>query len=206
MRAWCEVRGLTVHAVIIDPGVSASIGFRDRPGGARASAMIEAGEAGVIVACKLDRLFRDCADCLRVTEEWDRIGVAVHLLDLGGQAIDTRTATGRFFLTVMAAAAEMERNLIRERTKTALAFKKASGACVGGVPLGMRRAAAERGRLEPDPEERRAIDRIHELAAEGLGCRRIADRLNHEGWPSRGSAWQRTTVHAIMQSGPRREA
>ena len=54
-------------------------------------------------------------------------GVALHIIDLGGNAIDTTSAAGRFMLVVLAGAAEMERNLIRERTKSALAVKRANG-------------------------------------------------------------------------------
>ena len=59
------------------------------------------------VQTKLDRLFRNCQDCLQVTALWDRLGISLHLIDLGGQAIDTSSAMGRFFLTVMGGAAEI---------------------------------------------------------------------------------------------------
>ena len=68
------------------------------------------------MACKLDRLFRDAADCLNVTKHWDKRNIALHLIDVGGQTIDTSSSMGRFFLTMMAGVAEMERNLIRDRT------------------------------------------------------------------------------------------
>jgi hypothetical protein len=51
-------------------------------------------------------------------------------------AINTRTATGRFFLTMAGAFAEMERGLIGERTSSALQHKKAGGARLGGMPFG----------------------------------------------------------------------
>ncbi|MGH7459665.1 MAG: recombinase family protein [Pseudomonas sp.] len=75
-------------------------------------------------------------DCQGTTKAWDRAGVALHLIDLGGQALDTSSAMGRFFLTVMAGAAELERGLIRERTSTALQHKKANGTKLGMPRLG----------------------------------------------------------------------
>ena len=63
--------------------------------------------------------------------------IALHLVDLGGQTLDTSSAMGRFFLTVMAGAAELERNLIRERTSEAMSYVKSQGLKTGGdVPYG----------------------------------------------------------------------
>ena len=95
-----------------------------------------------MIAYKLDRLFRDCADCLTVTAAWDKKAIALHLVDLGGQTLDTSSAMGRFFLTVMAGAAELERNLIRERTSEAMGYVKSQGHKTGGdVPYGYTVAA-----------------------------------------------------------------
>lgn len=76
------------------------------------------------MALKLDRLFRDAEDALHQTKAWDKAGIALHLVDMGGQTLNTATAMGRFFLNMMAGFAELERNLIAERTATALAHKK----------------------------------------------------------------------------------
>jgi DNA invertase Pin-like site-specific DNA recombinase len=58
-------------------------------------------------------------DCLENVELWDKRGIGLHIVDLGGSSIDTRSPTGRFMLTVMAAAAELERGMIAQRTSTA---------------------------------------------------------------------------------------
>src|SRR6266576_5058844 len=70
---------------------------------------------------KLDRLFRDAEDALRQTKAWDRTGISLHLVDIGGQSMNTGSAMGRMFLTLMAGFAELERNLIAERTTAVLA-------------------------------------------------------------------------------------
>ncbi len=58
------------------------------------------------------------------------------VVDLGGNAIDTTSAAGRFMLTVLAGAAEMERNLTRDRIKSAMAVKPANGQRIGAMPYG----------------------------------------------------------------------
>jgi len=119
-RAYCELHGLTIAAVFRDEGVSGAKPLAERPEGQKLSHEVSTGAIRHVVALKLDRLFRDAIDCLEVSRLWDHAGVSMHLIDLGGQTVNTASAMGRFMLTVVAGAAEMERNLIRERTRLAV--------------------------------------------------------------------------------------
>src|ERR1700677_2248069 len=105
LRAYCTAAGLHLVALIREDGVSASIPLADRPQGAELLAAMKNGVAHV-VTLKLDRLFRDAEDALRQTRAWDKAGVALHLVDMGGQSINTASAMGRMMLTMMAAFAE----------------------------------------------------------------------------------------------------
>jgi DNA invertase Pin-like site-specific DNA recombinase len=110
MRAYCRMRGLEIVEMVRDGGVSAGKPLADREGGKRVLKLVHNHKVKGVIAWKLDRLFRDCSDCLLVTRRWDKQGVSLHLIDLGGQAVDTSSAMGRFFLTVIAGVAELERN------------------------------------------------------------------------------------------------
>jgi len=198
LRAYCTMRGLTLVELVTDAGVSAGKPLARREGGRCVLDLVKRGEVGAVVAWKLDRLFRDCADCLTVTGRWDKAGVALHLVDMGGQAIDTSTAMGRFFLTVMAGAAEMERNLVRERTSAGMAHKKAKGERVGTVPFGYR-LAGDGVALEENPSEQEVIARVAALRREGLTLQAITDRLNADGTPARGKRWHLTTVARLAK-------
>lgn len=128
-------------------------------------------------------------------------GVALHLIDLGGQAIDTRSAAGHFFLTVMAGAAEMERNLVRERTRTALDHKRAKGERLGTTPLGF--VTPEPGApMQPDAAELEAVRLIilRRRAKKKASFRAIAAELAERGHKTkRGGAWHASTVRSIWQ-------
>src|SRR6185295_6880917 len=100
--------GMTSVVVLADEGISASKPLDSRPRGQELTALVRSGSVRAIVGTKLDRLFRDTVDCLSTVEEWSRRDVALHLLDLGGQSIDTSSATGEFFLTLLAGLAQME--------------------------------------------------------------------------------------------------
>ncbi|MDY0060029.1 MAG: recombinase family protein [Myxococcota bacterium] len=199
LRAYCTLRGLVVAEVVIDAAVSGGLPMAEREGGARVLAAVRAGRAVAVVALKLDRLFRDAADCLTVTKEWDRAGVALHLVDVGGQAIDTSSTMGRFFLTMMAGVAEMERNLIADRTRAALAHKKAHGERTGSVPFGSR-LAADGVHLEACPAELAVIRLAQELRADGLSLRQIGAALEARGLrPRNGAAWHAPQIARMME-------
>lgn len=180
IRAYCQMRGLELVDVIVDVGVSAGKPLESRDGGKRVLDAIRSRKAHAVVALKLDRLFRNCADCLMVVESWDKAGIALHLVDLGGQAVDTSSAMGRFFLTVMAGAAELERNQIRERTSLAMQHKKAQGERVGNIAYGFR-LADDGVSLVKDEAEQAVIARIQEARARGLSLRAIVAELERAG-------------------------
>ncbi len=194
IRAYCAMRGLELADVVIDAGVSGYKALADREGGRRVLDMVRGRRVNAVVALKLDRLFRNCADCLEVTAGWDRHGVALHLVDLGGQAVDTSSAMGRFFLTVMAGAAELERNQIAERTSTAMQHKASRGERVGAVPYGFA-LDADGVHVVPVESEQTVIGLARELRAAGLSLRAVAAELANRGHMSRtGKAFQ---PHAI---------
>ena len=135
----------------------------------RLQADIGARKVRTVVVWKLDRAFRNALDCLRTVEEWDRLGVSLRIIDLGGQPIDTKSASGKFMLTVMAAIAEMERTNSRERQAAGIqAVRDANdGRCTwGGRQTGT--VTIDYARAD---ELRRSGIRVAEIAR-SLGCSR----------------------------------
>ncbi len=142
--------------------------------------MVESGEVQAVIITKLDRGFRSASDCLNNVEAWERRTVSLHILNLGGTTIDTSTPTGKFFITVMAGAAELERNLIRERCNEGRKIRKAQGCRVGEIPFGFSLAADGKTLLKCG-EEQEAITLALELRAQGYSASGIAAELNRRG-------------------------
>ena len=93
-------------------------------------AMLKAAEPGdIIVIWKLDRLGRSVRQVLATFDFLTRRDVAVRVITQPG--MDTSTPMGRMIITIMAAVAELEKDLIRERTAAGLAAARAIGR-VGG--------------------------------------------------------------------------
>lgn len=198
IRAYCTMAGLDLVAVIRDEGISASKEMATRPGGAELLSLVADKGIKNIVALKLDRLFRDAADCLNQTRAWDAAGISLHLIDMGGTAINTGTAMGRFFITMAAGFAELERNMIAERTAAALAHKKAHGEAYSPTPLGFNRDGK---RLVANGQEQETIKRIKSWHTEGVSMQEIARRLNDAGTPTKkGGKWYASTVSNILKN------
>ena len=83
----------------------------------------------VLVVTKLDRLGRDAPDVLSTIKLLTTLGVEVVVLQLG--KLDLASTPGKLMLTMLAAVAEMERDLIVERTQAGLSRAKAEGKVLG---------------------------------------------------------------------------
>ena len=153
-----------------------------------------------VLAVKLDRLFRSTSDALETTSHWNARGVSLHLTDMGGSALDTSSAMGRFFLTMLAAVAEMERGLIGERTSAALQHKKAKGEQVSSdAPIGYRHEA---GRLVVDEKEQATLEFIRAERARMASLRAITAKLNADldRFTPRGRTWHLPTVARLVRA------
>jgi len=198
LRAYCKLTGLEPLTVIREEGVSGAKPLAARLGGAELLSLVAKKRVRHVVALKLDRLFRDAADALNQTRKWDKAGVALHLVDLGGQTLNTASAMGRFFLNTMAGVAELERNLIAERTAFALAHKKARGEVYAPTPYGFDR---EGNGLAENPQEQETIAQIKEWRQAGWSLRRIVAELNRLAIPTkRGGAWAPATVKYLLEN------
>jgi DNA invertase Pin-like site-specific DNA recombinase len=199
IRAYCTMRRLELTAIVRDEGVSASVPLADRKGGAELlTALNRRKDApGHVVAVRLDRLFRSTVDCVETSQSWDRKGTALHLVDLGGQTVDTSSAMGRFMLTVLAAAAELERGLIGERTSAAMRQRLNEGRYIGGrAPYGLQNVD---GVLVPVESEQATIALARELRAEGRTLRAVAGELGSRGILSRaGKPFTPSTVQTMV--------
>jgi len=99
---------------------------KKRPGLDGALSHLRTGD--IFVIWKLDRLGRNLKELISMVEKFDGEGIHFQSITDG---IDTTTPAGRFFFHVMASLAQMERELLIERTKAGLAAAKKRGR-VGG--------------------------------------------------------------------------
>ncbi|MBI9115275.1 recombinase family protein [Sanguibacter suaedae] len=120
--------GVRRDDLYVDHGVSGA--RARRPEFDRALDALHVGDALVITT--LDRLGRSTANMLTLAEELRARGAALRVLNLGGAGIDTSTATGAMIFTVMAALAQMDLEIKRERISDSVTKRRAAGKDLGG--------------------------------------------------------------------------
>ncbi len=193
IQAYCDLNDLELVTIIEDAGKSGKNLSRD--GIETILWKIKRKEIDAIVVYKIDRLSRKVIDTLTLIETFEKAGITFHSLN---EKIDTSTAMGRFFLNITASLAQMERDLISERTKDALQMKIANNERAGQVPFGYR--VAEDGvTLIPHKEEQEVIKAIRRLRSQGLSYRAICEALDRAGYIPQGKYWHPQTVKNILK-------
>lgn len=111
-------------AIFEDRGISATA--KRRPGFEKALSHLQAGD--VFVVWKMDRAFRSLKNALNILEEFENRAIEFRCLT---EAIDTTTPMGKCMYQIRHAFSELERNLIRERTKAGMEAARQRGAHLG---------------------------------------------------------------------------
>lgn len=133
--AKCKAEGWD-YATFSDIGVSGA--KESRPALDRMMQGIRKGEFNAVMIWKLDRLGRSLSHLLQLIQEFHNKKVKFICFS---PDIDTDTAQGRFFLQVMGAVAELEREMIRTRIKEKLSVMKQKG-----IKLGRKLGSKDKGR------------------------------------------------------------
>lgn len=182
IRDYCQRNGLTLAALHTDTGSGKSLDHRPALAGALDD--LDAGRVAALVVAKVDRLSRSLADFANLMARAERNRWALVALDLG---VDMRTPSGEMLAAVVAATAQYERRLIGQRTRDALATRRAAG-----VTLGRPR------QLDPH-----VADRIRTRRRDGLTLAAIAAELNDEGTLTpTGRQWSPALVRKITMQQP----
>ncbi|MFN7333411.1 MAG: recombinase family protein, partial [bacterium] len=174
LTAWATLNDATVLGVYSDAGLSGT--KDDRPGLLAAMEAATKSKATLVVY-SLSRLSRSTAATIRLADELNRAGAELVSLS---EKIDTTTAAGKMVFRMLSVLNEFERDLVSERTTTALRHKKAQGQRVGEIPFGYD-LAADGITLTANTAQLEAIELINSLRAEGLTYQAIADELTARG-------------------------
>ena len=119
--------GYQIDYWFADEGVSGKVCAKQRPKFVELLTKIRDGET--LIVSKLDRLGRDAIDVLQTVRHLADRKIEVIVLQLG--KTDLTSAAGKLLLTMLVAVAEMERDLLIERTQAGLARAKSEGKTLG---------------------------------------------------------------------------
>lgn len=176
IEGYCIMQGFELSEIITEEGVSGSKPINQRLAGKLLFAKLKEGD--VVIAAKLDRLFRSAVDALNVVDDLKKRGVRLHLLDLGGDI--SGNGLSKLFLTIAAAFAEAERDRIIERITQVKLDQRSQKRFLGGVrPFGFN---VIDGNLVLNEKEQIAIALAKRLRSKGGSLRDIAARLSADGY------------------------
>lgn len=191
--AMATVKDWPEPQLFADEGISGTKDTRRRPGLARLMDAVAAGDVDAVIINSLDRLGRKTRLVLELVDELNRYGVSLVSCK---ESLDTTTPQGQFVLTLFAALAQLERDLIADRTRAALAeHGRRDGEKGGRLPFGYLRTP--RG-IRVDRAAAVTVRCIFDYRAEGIPLRRIAEHLDRRHPRADGRAWQHTSVREIL--------
>ncbi len=156
LREYASARKLAVFAEYVDVGISGSKDSRPALNQLMADAKKRRFDA--VLVARFDRFARSTRHLVLALEEFNALGVDFISLS---ESVDTSTPMGKMVYTVIAAVAELERSLIRER-----------------VVMGLQRAKAQGKRLGRPSGTKANVRKIQTLKSQGLSIRRIASEMN----------------------------
>jgi DNA invertase Pin-like site-specific DNA recombinase len=131
-----------------------------RPGVDSLMADARRGQFGVLVVWRFDRFARSVKQLVLALEEFRALGIDFISHQ---EALDTSTPMGKAMFTIVAALAELERSIIRERVTAGMEHARRNGTR-SGTPIGRPRAVFR-------------ADLVPELRQQGLSWRQAARRL-----------------------------
>ena len=178
--AEAERRGWTIVEWFVDEAISGGKGINDRPGLFAAVEAIESGRAAILVGSRLDRVSRSVLDTALLVARAQQFDWKLFTCDI---MVDTTTPAGEAQAGMMAVFSQYERRLIGQRTREALAEKRAAGVRLGRTPS--------------LPAE--VVQRIIDARDTGLSYPVIAADLNADGVPTAhgGACWYPATVRSV---------
>lgn len=164
IREFCKARGfeLPEDREYSDVGISAA--RERRPGLDLLLADAKRGKFKVVIVAALDRFGRNVKHLLTLLDELSALGVKFISLR---ENIDLTTPQGQMIMTVLAAIAQLEREITRQRIKESLAARKLLAAKTGS---GWRCGRPQK----VDPE---VTKQVLDLRAQGLSIRAIETAL-----------------------------
>ena len=97
-------------------------------------------EGDCLIVTKADRLARSTQELLTIEKKLSDKGVGLVILSMGGERLDTRNPTSKLMLTILAAVAQWEREVMLERQREGIQKAKSDGKYTGRQPTARRQA------------------------------------------------------------------
>jgi site-specific DNA recombinase len=178
-RKYFDLHEIKDYEMFLDEGVSGTKALEDRSDSARMLELVKAGKIRAVYVYRLDRLARSVKHVLNTYDLLEEYGVRLVSMT---ESFDTGTPTGKFFMTLLASIAALERETILERTQMGKDRNAKQGHWVAGAPpFGYRITDHKLEIYEPEAETVRLIFKLYR---EGMSTVEIPKLLNANNKPT----------------------
>jgi len=163
----------------------------------RDQVLAELQPSDTLTVWKLDRLGRSSIELHQIVQDLRRRGISFRCLT---QHIDTSSGQGQFIFAIFAAFAELEREMIRERTLAGKARQRAEGRPMGVLPFGWTDASTV------NEDQAALLRQAARRLLDGVNVSTVVDTWNADGIPPlRGRRWSVTPLRRML-TNPRTAA
>ncbi|MDT2725973.1 recombinase family protein [Lactococcus formosensis] len=195
LKAYCVAKGWTVAEIYTDAGFTGS--NIDRPGMQQLINDISVQKFDTVLIYKLDRLSRSVRDTLYLAKDV----FAKNNIDFVSlsENIDTSSAMGGLFLTILSAISEFERETIKERMQLGKLGRAKSGKSMmwSRTAFGYLHNT-DTGVLEIEPLQAEIVKQIFQEYLDGMSITKLRDKLNSEGHTGKDKPWSYRALRATL--------
>lgn len=186
IREYAKAHGIKITRIFREEGVSGTKDLEDRPALGEMLEALHGNGTKLVLIEKLDRLARDLM--IQETIIGDLRKYGFDLVSVTEPDLLKDDCSRKLMRQVFGAIAEYEKTMIVMKLRGARNRQKAkTGRCEGRKPYGHY------------PGEKRVVERMRELRAEGTAYDKLAERLTAEGFKTRkGTAWHGFSVQRIL--------
>jgi len=196
IKDYCELNLYSIDQMIIDEGISGSGEKTDqRKGYNHIIDLIDQGKVDNLIVISISRWGRNLGETyksVKLMSEKNTKFISIK------ENIDTSTPVGRFTLNILSSLYEMELEMIRERTKDTLRYKKENNLVYSKTPYGFDRNGVH---LIENLKEKRMIRKMYTLKDKGFSYNDISlYLLKNRHKTKSGSKWTRQNVYKVMKN------
>lgn len=198
LREYAKANNLTIAFECLDDGYSGTT--LDRPGLDQVRDLAQAGSIDGILILSLDRLSRKQAHQIILIEEFKKQNIQLIFTDQNF----SDTPEDNLMFQIQGAIAEYERTKILDRMRRGMIYSVKKGQAQNNPPVGYRYIPRDKdsvGYWEVNPDEAKIVRYIYDLYIKHeLKGTQIADRLNDEAIPCRGTKWWSSRIYSILKN------
>ena len=198
LKDFARIKDWSIYKIYMDEGISGK-NLVDRPAVQELIADVESGEVQNVLVFKIDRLTRNTADLIYLTDLFNQKKCAFNSLT---ESIDTQTASGRMFLKIIGIFAEFERENIIERVKVGLERKVKEGYSIGSLPsFGYDRPASQKIQTINENEAEIVREIFDMYVNQGVKINDIVRRLNSRKIATKNNTtWKNNSIRQLLSN------